>query len=128
MPCYGGKIFDSNKSMRQFVQKILGEISLKTILVSLLFLVSVFIFSFIAHEVVKENEKAFDDDIFNFFKTHTSGPLVNVMTIFTFFGSTYFFIPAYILLISFLFIKHRRTEAINVSIIGVSSTALMFGL
>jgi undecaprenyl-diphosphatase len=86
------------------------------------------VFGFLAHEIVSENETSFDNKIFDFFKAHTTKNLVAIMSFLTFFGSSYFFIPAYIILIGYLFIRHKRTEAINIGIIAITSTLLMFGL
>lgn len=114
--------------MKKLIREVVKEIEVKTLLVSLLFLLSIFVFGFIAHEVVNEDENSFDDNVFAFFKAHTSGGLINVMRILTFFGSTYFFIPAYVVLIFVLYLIHRRSDAINVAIVAASSTLLMLGL
>ena len=46
----------------------------------------------------------------------------------SFFGSHYFLIPAYVLIVTFLFLKHKNSDAINIIVIVLSSTALLFGL
>ena len=114
--------------MKKLIREVITEIELKTLLVSLLFLVSLFLFGFLAHEVVSEDENSFDNSVFAFFKSHTTGGLVEVMRVLTFFGSTYFIIPAYVVLIIFLSLIHRRSDAINVAIVAISSTLLMLGL
>jgi membrane-associated phospholipid phosphatase len=114
--------------MRKFIREIIKEVELKTILVSLLFLVSLFIFGLLAHEVVGENETGFDNRAFHFFSAFNSPRFIEVNKVLTFFGSTYFVIPAYIVLIVFLWIIRRRSDAINVTIIAASSTLLMLGL
>src|SRR6266498_721178 len=114
--------------MKKFIREIISEIELKTVLVSLIFLVSIFVFGYLAHEVVGENETRFDEKAFQFFSAYKSPQFINVNRIFTFFGSTYFIIPAYIILIILLWIIHRRSDAINVTIVAASSTLLMLGL
>jgi membrane-associated phospholipid phosphatase len=114
--------------MKKLVKNIIGEISLNVLIVSVLFVIALFVFGFLAHEVVSENEAAFDQKVFAFFKAHTTKGLIVVMSFLTFFGSSYFFLPAYILLLVFLFVKHKRTEAINIGVIAITSTLLMFGL
>jgi undecaprenyl-diphosphatase len=114
--------------MKKFMSGIIAEIEIKTILVSVLFIASLFIFGYLGHEVVGENETGFDDKAFHFFASYSNHSVITVSRIFTFFGSTYFIIPAYIILIIFLWLIHRRSDAINVLIIAVSSTLLMLGL
>jgi membrane-associated phospholipid phosphatase len=114
--------------MKKFIREIITEIQLKTVLVSLLFLVSLFVFGFLAHEVVGENETGFDNKAFQFFSAYNSPQFITVSRILTFFGSTYFVIPAYIILIILLWIIRRRSDAINVAIVAASSTLLMLGL
>jgi undecaprenyl-diphosphatase len=114
--------------MKKLIREVITEIEVKTLLVSLLFLLSIFVFGFLAHEVVSEDENSFDNNVFAFFSLHTTGKLVSVMRILTFFGSTYFIIPAYIILIVVLSLLHRRSDAINVAIVAITSTLLMLGL
>jgi membrane-associated phospholipid phosphatase len=114
--------------MKKLIREIITEVQLKTVLVSFLFLISLFVFGFLAHEIVGENETGFDNKAFQFFSAYHNPEFITVNRIFTFFGSTYFIIPAYIILIIFLWIIHRRSDAINVTIIAASSTLLMLVL
>ena len=112
--------------MKKLAKTIIGEITLDILLVSLLFIVAFVVFGYAAHEVVGENDNAFDEKVFSFFNSHSTDGLIALMHGLTFFGNMYFLLPAYVLLITFLFIKRRRTDAINIIIVGVTSTALMF--
>lgn len=114
--------------MKKLAKTIIGEITLDILLVSLLFIVAFVVFGYVAHEVVGENDNAFDKNVFAFFREHSTDGLISLMHVLTFFGNMYFLLPAYVLLITFLFIKRRRTDAINIIIVGVTSTVLMFGL
>ncbi len=114
--------------MKKFIREIITEVQLKTVLVSLLFLISIFVFGLLAHEVVGENETGFDNKAFHFLAAFNSPQFITISRIFTFFGSTYFIIPSYIILIIFLWVIRRRSDAINVTIIAASSTLLMLGL
>jgi undecaprenyl-diphosphatase len=114
--------------MKKFQKDIVREISLKTIFIASSFLVSIFAFAFLAHEVVGEREDLFDSKVFHFLNANTTASLVKLMEGLSFFGSHYFLIPAYILIVTFLFFKHKRTDAVNIIIIVLSSTALLFGL
>jgi len=114
--------------MKKFQRDIVREISLKTVLISFSFLVCIFVFAFLAHEVVGEKEDRFDTKVFHFLDANTTAPLVKLMQGLSFFGSHYFLIPAYVLIVTFLFLKHKNSDAINIIVIVLSSTALLFGL
>jgi undecaprenyl-diphosphatase len=114
--------------MKKFIREIIAEIEIKTLVVASLFLISLFVFGYLAHEVVGENETGFDDRAFHFLAAFNSPKFISVNQFLSFFGSTHFIIPAYIVLIFFLWATHRRSDAINVTIIGASSTLLMLGL
>jgi len=114
--------------MRRFIKEIITEIELKTLLVSLLFIISVFVFGYLAHEVVGANETQFDSRVFQFFASYNSPAFISVNKVLTFFGATYFVIPAYVVVIIILWLIRRRSDAINVAIVAVTSTLLMLGL
>jgi undecaprenyl-diphosphatase len=114
--------------MKKLFREIIVEIEIKTILIAVLFLVSIFLFGYLAHEVVGENETGFDNKVFHFFSQFNSPEFITVNRIFTFFGSSYFSIPAYIILLIILFVSGRKTDGINIAIVAITSTALMFGL
>jgi len=114
--------------MKKIIRRLITEIEIKALLVSLLFIVSLFVFGYLAHEIVGENETEFDQKAFHFFAGFSSPAFITVNRILTFFGATYFSIPAYIILLTILFVSGRKTDGINITIIAVTSTALMFGL
>lgn len=114
--------------MKKFFTQIIGELSLKAIVVSLLFLIALFSFAWLGHIVSNNHENAFDDAAFAFFHHRTTPELINIMKGITFFGSTYFIFSAYILLIVLLIINRRKADAINVIIVAVTSTLLILGL
>ncbi len=114
--------------MKKFVRRVITEIEIKALLVSLLFIIALFVFGYLAHEIVGENETKFDEKAFHFFAGYSSPAFISINRIITFFGATYFSIPAYIILLTILFLSGRKTDGINITIIAVTSTALMFGL
>lgn len=111
--------------MKEWLKKKLGEVTLTAGLAILLFLISIFVFSFIAQEIVLEDEKRFDDHVFSFFKTNATPSLNRFMVGITFFGNSYFLFPAYVLVIVWLLVKRRKRDAINLAIIGLSSFAIL---
>ena len=109
-------------------KRIIKTISLKAIVVSLLFLVSLGVFALLAHEIVFENEDWIDSRAFLFFKSHSSPAMIKFFKILTFFGSPMFLFPAYVILIVWLLIKKRRADAIDIGIIAITSTVLVHSL
>ncbi|MCW3075380.1 MAG: phosphatase family protein [Flaviaesturariibacter sp.] len=104
------------------------KLSLKIILVPLLFIIALFVFAFLAHTVVFKDEDLFDEDAFQFFKGYTTPAVVEAMRILSFFGSPRFFLPAYTILVLFFIFRRQRRYALDIAIVGISSTVLMFGL
>lgn len=102
-----------------------SDISLKLVLVSLLFLAAVFLFGFLADEVVLEKEDLFDTRVFNFVAQFATPPFIHAAHVITFFGSSLFFFPAYSLLILYFLIKRKRAYALDIALVGISSTLLM---
>jgi undecaprenyl-diphosphatase len=103
-------------------------VTIKFLLVGITFLASIFVFAALAHETIAEHEAAFDAAVAGYFQAGLSPSLISAMRIITFFGSTQFLLPAYVVLVIILSIKDRRKDAINISIIGIVSTLLLFGL
>lgn len=100
---------------------------LRQILFSILiFLASVILFSYIADENILEKNYNFDTSVIAFVKVHKTPLLVNLMLIVTFFGSTKFLLPAYILIVGFFLWKHKNAIALEIGIIAGSSTLIMY--
>jgi undecaprenyl-diphosphatase len=109
-------------------QKAKG-ISLRFVIVTAIFLAALFLFILIANEMVLENEDNLDLLIFRKLAAITNPSTTEVMLIITFFGSTYFLTPAYLLLIFyFLLFRKNRRLSLDVASIGVTSTILLFTL
>ena len=104
------------------------NISLRLIIAILLFLLTLFTFVYIADEIVLENETHLDETIITDLSAYHSPAATSAMTIFTFFGSSFFLLPAYILIVLFYWIKKNKRLALNVAIIGLTSTAVLFSL
>lgn len=112
--------------MQKKIKQLLTQISLKVLAVLLLFISCLLVFAYIADENVLENNKVFDEKVIAYVAAHSTPLLVQVMQIITFFGSSYFLLPAYIVLIVFFLLKKQKAYAIDIAIIAVSSTAVMF--
>lgn len=110
--------------MKEWLKKRIGEISVKLFSVALLFGLSVFLFAFLVHIAVWQNEDLFDTTVFNFFKSFSTPGFVDAMKTITHFGSSYFLLPAYIILATWLLLKRRVSDAIDIGVIGITSTGL----
>jgi len=102
--------------------------SLKLLVTGSLFLASLYSFAIIAHEVVYENEQAFDNRAFAFFAAYSSPGLISAMQFFTFFGSSGFLLPAYTILVAYFVAKKKFRYGLHITIVALSSTAVMFAL
>ena len=109
-------------------KKILEAISLEVLVVSVLFVVSVFAFAFLAKGVVEGREEKFDNSVFVFFNRFSTPHVINTMRIVSFFGSIQFLIPAYIIMIGYFIVRKKYRNAVDIAIIGITSSALMFAL
>lgn len=110
-----------------------NKLSLKTIsfeflLFSFLFLFSIAAFALIAHEVAGKNVDEFDNSAFSYLKRYSTPSVIVFFKNLTFLGSTYFLLSAYAILITYLFFIRRTTDAIDIAIIAVTSSLLLFGL
>ncbi len=105
-----------------------GKISIWFILVCLLFTGAIFLFSYIADEMVLEKEAGFDTAVFSFLHQHATPALVRAAHTITFFGSQSFLLPAYIILIALFFLQRKFAMGIDILLVGASSTLLMVGL
>lgn len=99
---------------------------MKIVLAILLFLLTLFVFVYIADEIVLENETRFDQMITADIVPYQSPGATTAMKIFTFFGSQFFLLPAYLLLILYYWIRKNKRLAFNVGAIGLTSTGILF--
>ncbi len=115
-------------SQEELTKKAKG-ISLRFLVIAVIFLVALVLFGFIADEMVLENEKHFDEVAFDQLRQITNPGMTNVMVAITFFGSSFFLLPAYTLLIAFyLFVKKDRKLSWDVAAVGITSTMILFSL
>ncbi len=112
--------------MKQKIKDLLEQISVELLAVMLLFLIGLASFAYIADEVVLEKNMVFDTNVMNYVRMHETPQLIKIMMVITFFGSAQFLLPAYLLLIFFYIINKNKAYAIDIALIGISSTAVMF--
>lgn len=111
----------------QEIKKKAKGITLGLLIAITFFLLTVYLFWRITDEIVLEQESAFDLAVFKMLSQYITPVTTNVMLVFTFFGSTKFLLPAYILLAAFfLFYKRNTLHSISVAAIGLSSVGLLF--
>ena len=109
-------------------KKILEVITLEVLLVSVLFIVSIFAFAFLAKGVIEGKEQKFDNGVFSFFDQFSTPRVISIMRVVSFFGSIQFLIPAYIVMIGYFIMRKKYRNAVDIAIIGITSSALMFAL
>ena len=99
---------------------------MRIIFAILLFFLTLFVFVYIADEIVLEHETNFDQTIISDISSFHSPAATSVMTDFTFFGSSIFLFPAYALLIILFWVKKNRKLAIDIAAVGLTSTGVLF--
>ena len=112
--------------MKKRIEKILGLLSVELLIAGGIFLLALFALSITIHEAFFEHDDIFDTNIALYFAHHSSPALITAMQKITFFGSSMFLLPAYIVLIGWHSRKRQYHYAVDIAAIGISSTALMF--
>jgi undecaprenyl-diphosphatase len=92
------------------------------------FLIALFLFAFLAKVVVIGQNDLFDSAAFSFFHSYATPFTVKLMKGISFLGSSNFLLPAYIVLVSWLWLKKQKRLAFDISIIALSSELLKLGL
>jgi undecaprenyl-diphosphatase len=106
-----------------------GRISIRIIITVLIFLAAVGLFAIIANEMVLENENNLDKEVFRKLASITNPSTTKWMVFITFFGSSYFLMPAYSLLLAFFFFyKKNRSITMDIAAFSIVSTILLFTL
>jgi undecaprenyl-diphosphatase len=85
----------------------------------------VIIFGLLAHEIVAEKEDWFDSKVFLFFKQNSIPETIQFFHFITFLGSTPFLLVVYSVVIVYLLVNRRKEDALDVSLLGISSWILL---
>ncbi|SFH77544.1 phosphatase PAP2 family protein [Halpernia frigidisoli] len=88
---------------------------------AILFSVALLIFMFLAYNVAIEKNFTLDNAVLKFATSLTSPFLVKLMNVVTFFGSSAFLLPTYILIIVYFIIKKDKFSVLNIGFISVGS-------
>ncbi len=107
---------------------LFGILSFEVLLITILFLVSLFVFGWVARMAMADNGNSLDRYVFGLVGSISTPAFLKVMETFTFFGSANFLIPAYFFVIGILLFKKKFRYSIEVFVIGVSSSLVMFGM
>ena len=101
-------------------------ITIRFIIALVLFLATLFVFVSITDEIVLERENGFDQYISQAILPFVSPFATSLMKFFTFFGSEMFLFPAYLLLIIFYIFRKKNRLALDIAMVGLSSTGILF--
>ena len=101
-------------------------ITLRLILALVLFLATLIVFVAIADKIVIKHNEVFDTEVSKDVIAVVSPGKTKFMEFITFFGSATFLFPAYIVLIIFYLIKRKSKLALDITMIGLSSTGILF--
>jgi undecaprenyl-diphosphatase len=115
--------------MKTAVIRTIKGISIRFLIVAVIFGLFLLLFIAIAHEMVLENENHLDFVVFSKLGEITSTSMTRLMLVITWFGSSDFLLPAYLVLIGYFLISRKtRKLSLDVAAVGVSSTIILFSL
>lgn len=92
------------------------------------FFLSLYSFGVIAHEVFFEKEYEIDLAVTEFIGKEASPQRIKIMEVLTFFGSSLFLFPAYLVLAGYFLVRKKFSAAIHIAVIGISSFLLLHAL
>ncbi|MEO8764628.1 MAG: phosphatase PAP2 family protein [Ginsengibacter sp.] len=103
-----------------------GWITSRFILALVLFLVVLFVFVAITDEIVLEHENGFDEGITKYISVIVSASMTRAMEMITFFGSSNFLFPAYVVLILYYLARRKTQMGLDIGMIGLGSTGILY--
>lgn len=107
----------SNKS---FVKAYARKLPLRLLLLLALFAGALFVFAYVAHEVLAEREENVDNDVFSFLSAHViSDGLTGFMKVITFFASATFLQIAYGCVFLFYLVGKNTKRVFEIAVIGL---------
>jgi len=100
-------------------------ITSRFILALVLFLFVLIVFVAITDEIVLEHENGFDQNISQAISSLVNPFATRLMEVFTFFGSSAFLLPAYIVMIIFYLLRKKTKLALDITMIGLGSAMIL---
>lgn len=111
------------------ISKYIAFLSMEIILLFFAFVFSMSVLIIVIRQLFYHKDFRFDIEVSAYISSWISGRNTSVMLFFSFFGSHYFLLPAWILLlIIYYFTQKRKRSFIKLLTIAVSNLLLMFGL
>jgi undecaprenyl-diphosphatase len=100
-------------------------ITTRFILAVILFLVILFAFVAITDEIVLEHENGFDQNISQAISLLVSPFATRLMEIVTFFGSSAFLFPAYVVVVLYFLLRKNLKLALDITMVGLGSAGIL---
>lgn len=117
-----------NKRLKKKIKVEVHHGILKALIGIAFFIGFIVLFAFIADEAVLEKENGFDQLVSDFLKPFSSPVLITYMVNISFFGSSTFLFPAYVVLTLYFLVRKKIKHAMDIAIISLSGMALEFAL
>ena len=114
--------------MKEKLIHFIERLTIRVLFALVTFIIALYLFVLLTDEVIIDKDHRFDEGVFHFLADDLTPGLIRVMRFFTFFGKPEFLIPAYIITIFYFVLRKKKQYAIEVAIMGGSSTLLLFGL
>lgn len=117
------------KKNARFLVNHVKVLTIEIVAIIIAFLLALSLVVFLVKRIFFLKKDAFDFRVFDFLHGFVSETTTSIMQFFTWFGSQYFLIPAYIILmIYYFFIKREKWLGIKIAAVSVSSLLMMFSL
>lgn len=115
------------KSNISFIKSYLKKLPLGSLVLLALFASSIFIFTYVAHQVFWEKEEEMDQEIFNYIAAYIMSPgLTGFMETVTYFASAGFLRVAYAILVLLYLLRKNFKRAIEIGVIGLGGYAINY--
>jgi undecaprenyl-diphosphatase len=114
------------KSSKKFIETYSKKLSWWIVIVIALFVAALLSFTYIAHEIILEQEEYVDHQFFQILSPHINAPLTGIMEIITYGASGRFLQIVYGLLVMGYLIKKNWKRAIEIAVIGLGGFVINY--
>src|SRR5688572_7478357 len=101
---------------KRFITSFVKKLPLKLLATVSVFLIVLWLFALVTHEVIIEKENEFDNKLINLIAPYSADSFIRLMRFFTFFGSGRFLIPAYVLIVAYFLFKKQLVLGLHIGI------------
>ncbi len=121
-----------SRNVRPGIKKLSSAVALvsaELILVFGIFFISLSLLVIVIRQIFYHKQDSIDQKVFDYLSHYTTDAVTVFMQFFTFLGSHFFLIPAWLIVFAYyFFVRKQKWHAVKLITIGASNLLLMFGL